>query len=535
MRSLPGLGIAFALTLFAAPSTAQEIVTLLRQGNLAAGESIIAIDSPLIDGRMIDGSRNWLAFVRTVSPSTLGQTRRLVTDGSVLASVGDVLADPPARITDLVNIAGSPSNLAAIVDLDGLAPPLPQRARVLLRNGQVVLMTGTPLNASGLPPETLCRNLYACGANDRDTVVALVGTGNLEYALVRLVFDYRGVNVQRTVDLRTWGLLSDGHIVSSIEFAGQAAFAQSVDESGNWLWRVTATDGRERLVTRDRVLLRSGDLAPVPGRRIAALGFATPSNHGLDLNEFGGWASVVKLTGDAGTDTLLIKNGTKLAQEGDVLPALAPDALLDFDSTCVRISSSGHVYWVARTNAGFTTGFSLMRDLDVVLRAVNGNAIDDHNFEITPDGRYLLARVILNGVRILQRIDLGASVPIPGCGSNPGTLRHTAGLMLVGHTVRLTLDGPAPLGALARIHCSREPAFPGPCGIFTPFGEVLIDRRRLLTTLVAGVVTGGAVHLDLALPNDPALIGFELFSQGSFRSPAGIIRTNGLHLTLGAP
>jgi hypothetical protein len=288
--------------------------------------------------------------------------------------------------------------------------------------------------------------------------------------------------------------------------------------------------------------LRSGDPSPVPGRTIVSVRPDEPYDHGHDFNDLGGYAAVVLLSGSAASDTLLVKNSLELAQEGDVLPALAPQALLGLEQASVRISDSGQVYWLARTDGPVGNDVALMRDRDVLLRVgetqVQGElvtAIDGNSFEITPDGRYLLVRVGLSTDRALLRVDLGAAVPIPGCVPNPGTLRHTAGLVLTDHTFRLTLDGPARPGSVVRVLTSLGEATPGnPCGIPTPFGELLIDPTRRLAPLNGGLFANAPVHIDVGLPADPALVDLEVFAQGAFVTPGRLLRTNGMRLVIGA-
>ncbi|NOT32523.1 MAG: hypothetical protein HOP15_18940 [Planctomycetes bacterium] len=524
-----------ALALLSGRSLAQELVPLLRSNELVAGQAVTSIRSPVISS-----DRHWAALVNTFASGT-ATTKRLVVDGALALSVGDALAAPPARVASLVNVAGSIDNLVVLVGLDLMPPPLPPTGRAVLRNGQVVLLSGAPLVAAGLPVGTLCRNIYSCGANARDTVVALVDTADLQYALVRLEFDELGVNVARTVELRTGQALPDGALVSTFDSAQQGGFAQAVS-GDDWMWRVTATDGRERLVTSAQVLLRSGDPSPVPGRSILSVHPANSFHHGHDLNDLGGHAALVMLSGASTSNGLLLKNSVKLAQEGDVLASLAPQALVDF-APCVRISNSGQVYWVARTDGPLGNNIALMRDLEVVLRQgetdVQGqllNSIDGNSWDITADGRYLLARVgLLPLDRALLRIDLGAAVPILGCVPNPGTLRHTAGYVLTGNTIRLTLDGPAPQGALVHLQLSLGEATPAdPCGIPTPFGELLIDPTRRLPLIRAGIFANGPVSVDLGIPADPALVDLEIFGQGAFVTPASFMRTNGMRLLIGA-
>ena len=203
----------------------------------------------------------------------------------------------------------------------------------------------------------------------------------------------------------------------------------------------------------------------------------------------------------------------------------------------------GSSYWVALTSGPFGDNVALMRDLEVVIRltrsTVQGQpvtAIDAQNFEITPDGRYLAGRVNLNSDRTLLRIDLGAAVPISGCVASAGTLRHTGGYVVTGDTVGLTLDGPAPQGALVWLMTSRGEATPGiPCGLASPFGEYLIDPNRRRASFRLGTLASRPFQASVTLPDDPALVDREIFAQGAFVAPRSpLVLTNGMRFVIGA-
>jgi hypothetical protein len=158
-------------------------------------------------------------------------------------------------------------------------------------------------------------------------------------------------------------------------------------------------------------------------------------------------------------------------------------------------------------------------------------------YEVSANGRFWLGGVSLEGLvgSVLVRADFGAAVPLPGCVPNPGTLRHTGGLVLSGATIELTLDGPAPAGALVSVHFSLGTAGSGDCGLMTPFGEMLIDPHRRVGALHAGIFASAPIAATLAIPADSALIDLVLFAQGAFVAPTGSLLTNGMRLEIGAP
>jgi len=141
--------------------------------------------------------------------------------------------------------------------------------------------------------------IFALNANERDATLALVSD-----ALLSFRFLASGPPVQAT-ELRVGQGLPDGTLLVSF---GSYPFGVPVNERGEWLVAVTASDGTKRLLTPTGTQLRTGTPSPIPGRTLSDLF----DEH--DLNDLGGYAALVRLSGDPATDELLIKNPTRLSQ-----------------------------------------------------------------------------------------------------------------------------------------------------------------------------------------------------------------------------
>ena len=523
---------ALALVLLAAPAWSQKITKLIESYDKVGTSRVVSFWNPIVND-----AGDWGARI-ILSPSSAA----IVFNGAAVLFEGDPLLAPPGRIRYLHSLTGAGGGLAAHVRLDGLQSPLPPAPFAILRNRVPVLIQGLPFDATGLPSGTICRELGGMGSNGGNTLVSYVRT-DLGEALVRFGFGPQGPATSATVDLATGQALSDGSRVSSIVLNGLSVPAP-VNGRGDWMWWVIGDDGRERLVTRDRILVRSGDPSPVPGRTFVAAHPNPPIALAHAFNDFGGYAFVRRISGDLASDSLLVKNGEKLAQEGDVLPALAPEVLTDLEPTSVCMSNSGHVYWVAHTNGPTYHNLNLMRDLEPILRVGEARvendlvtSLDPFSVRISPSGRYVALRVIHGAVKhFLVHIDLGASVRLDSCRQNPGWLTHDEGLVLPGHTMRFTLNGTAAVFSTVRLCGSLREATPGvACGISIPYGELLIDPVYRQPANFLGYWNNTPMSVAVPLPPDPVLVDLEYFLQGAFTLGNRVVLTNAMKLTIGAP
>lgn len=525
------------ISLASAQGVVPAFEPVLRENDLVAGESIISIESAVIGD---DGT--WHAIVLRNFPSH-DRNASLLRNGNVLGFEPAFLPLPGGeRVYYFETLASGGSYPAMLAHLTRQASTT--GAMAVLRRGHVVLLQGDPVLATGLPPDTQCLAIETLAGNEQDEllVVARIEGAPGERALLRYEFRRDGITRASTLLLRTGDTLSDGSVVRNLPVELRSL---ALNERGQWLARVLSTDGGERLVGENGVVLRTGDPSPLPGRPIVEIG---PN---FDLNDFGVHALSVRVAGAAGTEVLLLKDGEVLAAEGDVVPSVLPffPGLVLADIGRVRLANSGNVYWQLMIGEGpLARGFGgFMRDSQLILEVGNsfagGRRIlafsdDPENFQISPSGRFWLGRVELAGTgEALVLADFGAAVPLPGCTANAATLRLSQGLVRAGATPHVALDGAVPLGSTGIVHVSLGAARPGEdCGIATPHGEVMIDPAQLIASVPAGLFAGGALDVPMAIPANLALVNMELFLQGSFTRPGGgIVLSNGMRLEIGAP
>ncbi len=120
--------------------------------------------------------------------------------------------------------------------------------------------------------------------------------------------------------------------------------------------------------------------------------------------------------------------------------------------------------------------------------------------------------------------EIAGSTSVNGTGVNPAILAEILPARL-GQAWIAEFDLSGHPGTSATFVLASRAAF-GPLAI--PAGEVLIDPAQLIRPLL----TGAGFHV-VPIPDDPALAGLVVHTQGLIQTPAGMQLTNGLDLTVG--
>ena len=120
--------------------------------------------------------------------------------------------------------------------------------------------------------------------------------------------------------------------------------------------------------------------------------------------------------------------------EGDTLPAIAPDVILNFGAAPpYYYTNSGDLFWSCTTNAAASQDQYYFRNKQIIVR--EGGKIGSgetvkalwaaaYAYDVSPNGRFFLGKVTLDsGGDALFLADFGAIVPTPGCSGNPGTMK----------------------------------------------------------------------------------------------------------------
>jgi hypothetical protein len=144
-----------------------------------------------------------------------------------------------------------------------------------------------------------------------------------------------------------------GQAVGLSDF-GTGPHETAIDASGDVLFAVDIPGGLDAIYRWDgsfTEIAQEGDPSPVAGRNWASL-----TGTSLDLGAAGDLVYRGTLAGDTATDSVLIKNGAKLIQEGDTLPAIGGVfTFTSFGSGPLEVSAAGDVLWYGDWNDPDTT------------------------------------------------------------------------------------------------------------------------------------------------------------------------------------
>ena len=341
-------------------------------------------------------------------------------------------------------------------------------------------------------------------------------------------------------------------VVRSVELSERSLACNRLGEL-LWSGQREAAAGEEGFIARGRTypVALEGAPSPVEGRTYGSF-----VSHAVTLNDHGDHAFRCTLrsdplsAADIASDELIVRNGTKLVQEGDRLASLG--AVLDESAVrTLRLDPAGRLFWAARVRGvPHHRDEAFMRDHEVLVREgetrVQGELVialarDDDAFALDPRGRFFVARVELQETGVaLVGMDLGLVEPVPGCTRRDARLSVVGGSANVGGSLRLVLDGAQAIGARSLVAVSDTwRADAEGCGVPTSYGELLLGHP--IVALRPGPSwIAGPVELDLALPSESGLIDTEWILQGVFSAPTGsraepLRLANGVRIELGPP
>lgn len=416
-----------------------------------------------------------------------------------------------------------------------------------------VVLGGDPIVSPLLGPGSVYDKFKVIKMNGNNLMYVLasinntaVGSGtSKEDALIRLQLDSHGALVSTTV-LATKDMPLP-QLGSGIKVTTLATTEHGMDMNlqGDVIVLVSAGPGQGKTavwLNMDTILAQELQNTPVPGVKWRGL-----SGTKVALNDVGGYV----LTGntDAPESFLIVKDGEKFVQQGDILPQFSAAPLQANGLSPVVLTDHDDVFWVARfagvTDDAFARNFEPIVQRNVT--TIEGNLIvgiiaDENAFSVSPNGRFFIGRVDIQSVGFsLVFIDFGLVEPMPGCAGNQGELKLASGRPLVGNQMVLSLDNGQAPGVIPTIAFATRPATANNCGIPTPFGDVMISPGDTQVIQLLPPWDGvNPVQLTLNVPSNIALVDAVFYAQAAFRDPRRPSTekyrlTNALRFELGPP
>ncbi len=397
-------------TLAAAGASPPRIIPLVLEGDLVPGVGTVT----LIESVSVNDAGDWCVEVDTNQPNTAADAVVLI-NGVLAFREGQPLLTPPGTTMgsfDSVFIAPNGSigwNLGI-----GGGVPTNLNSGVFL-NDSIVIRESDIASAAGFSPNSPFvsfaearfdggSHLFVVGAVDDPAIestsdrallrldVATDGPGHTEL-LIAKEGDVLPGQSEAIVDIGT------GPESFAINGSGEAAYAVS-------LTGASLTNGA--IYRNNTLIAQKNGPSSIPGRNYASIGTLTR----LDLNDAGVVAFAVTLTGDAGSDLAIVRDGIVFVREGDTPAALPGLTITGFGTAPVRIDNSNRVHWYAGLSGTSATNQALFRGDELVAQkgvtTVNGQTLTTiagttsvggitRGFWASPNGRHVIFRGVLNG------------------------------------------------------------------------------------------------------------------------------------------
>lgn len=487
----------------------------------------------------------WTAWVQTNNSDTTRDVC-ILRNGFVTLREGSPLFTPPNTILDdflSVNMSES-GHLGMVLKLlvNGSAVTHSLYWNTVMIAKRLDVLNAPPTVGSG----TTWENMDVCKINAANEVFVLGdlnnpanGTGR-DPSLTRFKLDQVG-NILETEVLLTRGMFLPS-LGTTVNDLPTTEHSLAVNKHGDYMTLVMGLGGAQGnayMINGETIVAAETQPSPVPGRNWTTL-TNTPK---ISLNDNGDYA----FTGSTGgaTGYLVVKNGEKFAQQGDVYPTFSPSPLLSGTAAPLYIANDGNMFWRADTTLNDD---AYLRNFIPIVQAnvttINGDLVtsietSENAHSVSRNGRFWVGRVDLQlGGDAALLVDFGLVLPIPGCQGNEGKLA-AEGMALPGSSLEFSMDLGHAVGALPIVLFSTRQAIPGSdCGVTTQYGELLISNAHRVGRLTLPAWNGNQPStLTAPIPTDLSLVNQTFFAQGLFRAPGqpAFSLTNGLRIEIGAP
>ncbi|MEX2219556.1 MAG: hypothetical protein WD749_12455 [Phycisphaerales bacterium] len=354
----------------------------------------------------VNSAGSWAVAVATDHPN--GNANTLILRDGQVAMRED---DPAPGTGTTISFIGT-SSLGPAGELGvriGLRNAQSGQDSAIVRQGQLVVRAGAPCTDPNVPAGTLYYSFFRSAMNESAQFFAPCalrwGGGQLVRAAARITLDPQtGSTAQQLIvrpgdTLPGLGQVTDvlnGVWQGDINNSGHAVFtALSGNFAGIFMWTPGATTA----------LAIPNGASPLPGRQWLNLTSAA-----VALGDGGDTAVAGSISGEIATNAIIARNGAVYRQKGQPLPGLAQYSLTGFGvNRGPRLTADGRVLWFAdwngpaAANAGvFLQDRMLAQEGDAVqtplgVLAIKSFALGDFGavLVITPDGRYVVTRVVL--------------------------------------------------------------------------------------------------------------------------------------------
>jgi hypothetical protein len=497
-----------------ASDPALQPAKVLIEGDLVTGVGLVTtIDNVAVNA-------NGLVFVEsdTDNPNTAADGV-ITANGALLFQHGQALPLPAgATISSFDALAvNSNGDIGWNVNLAGLTTTTDSG---IFRNDKLVIQEGTISSASAFSPGTPYIGFFETKFNDNNQVLIVASVDDpaiastVDRALVLAQLDAAGNLVTEFVFAKEGDILP-GQIAPVADF-GTGPHNFDFSSFGDVIFFVDTTDATSvdgNIYLNASLIAQEGSPSPVAGRTWLSLGSARMALSGNGNHH----VYQGQLSAPTSDDQLIVVDGNKFMQEGDTLPAIAPFTFTAFGTGALAVTNEADVIWVGDWNDPDTTkdvGLFLNDQLLVQegVTQINGLTVESialvqDNFEVSPNGRYIVFEATLagglNGAFVFDR---GPWQKLGGgkAGTNGVPRLVGTGTLEAGTPISITIDKAAPTTLLALIVGLSQVNLPYLGATLVPSPDVVIPGLptdgdgflRITTNFPAGVPAGVQIYMQ---------------------------------------
>ncbi|MCP3915677.1 MAG: hypothetical protein GY711_08990 [bacterium] len=519
MQEAP-LSVAIGLVALLSPALGQSITTLVLEDDVVAGVGAVT----RIDHVTVSNGGAWMVEADT-DHATTDADSVLIRGGVLLLRENQSLPEPTGALLDgFDGIDGNASGTTAFnffLDNTGSS----SNDSGVFRGTELLIQEGQISGATAFTPGTPYIGFFdvKLSANDRILVVASIDdaaiNSSVDRALVLVESDAAGNLLSETVLFKE-GDVPPGQTEAIADF-GTSVHESALDADGNVMWSADlAGDTAQDMVVYvgSTLVAQEGSPAPVAGRTWGSL--TSPE---LDLGDGGDWAFKERLdSSSTADDEVIVRNGTVLAREGDVLAAIAPFALETFGTTTpVYVSSAGDVLWYgdwddpdgSRDEGLFLNTTLIVQEgvTQIAGQTLVDLAATQDGFRMSDDGRWIIFEGEVDDGQteragaFLVDLALGTSYcgpAVPNSTGAPGLMAVSGSPAVADNNVALTATD-LPSGQFGYFLAGRTQGFfnpPGSSGILCLSGN--IGRYNQVVNIGQGPAFSIQIDVD-AIPVNP--------------------------------
>jgi hypothetical protein len=497
-----------------ASDPALQPAQVVLEGDLVTGVGLVTtIDNVAVDA-------NGLVFVEsdTDNPNTAADGV-ITANGALLFQHGQALTLPAgATISSFDALAvNSHGDIGWNVDLAGLTTTTDSG---IFRNDKLVIQEGAISTAGGFSPGTRYVGFLETKFNDNGQFLIAANVDDfsiptaVDRAIVIAQVDAAG-NLIFEIAYAKEGDILPGQTAPVADF-GTGPHSFDFSNFGDVMLFVDTTDAGAvdgNIYLNASLIAREGSPSPVAGRtwRILLGARMALSGNG-DHHVYQG-----QLSAPTTDDLLIVLDGDKFMQEGDTLPAIAPFTFTAFGTGALAVTDEADVVWVGDWNDPDTTkdvGLFLNDQLLVQegVTQINGLTVESialvqDNFEVSPNGRYIVFEATLtgglNGAFVFDR---GPWQKLGGgkAGTHGVPRLVGTGTLEAGTPISITIDKAAPTTLLALIVGLSQVNLPYLGATLVPSPDVVIPGLptdgdgflRITTNFPAGVPAGVQIYMQ---------------------------------------